>query len=69
MRSGEEFDYFYEVDGELRYDFDCDYSSVEVLDVSVLTTKGKSFNLSAAPAVKSKLIKSLMTPGQTIIAN
>ena len=66
MRSGEEFDYFYELDGELRYDFDCDYSSVEVLDVSVLITKGKSFNLSAS-ALKS-MIKSLK-PGQIIIAN
>ena len=34
MRAGEEYDYFFEVDGELRYDFDGEYSSVEVLDAS-----------------------------------
>ena len=34
MRAGEEYDYFFDVDGELRYDFDCEYSSVELLEVA-----------------------------------
>ena len=34
MKSGEEYDYFFEVDGELRYDYGCEYSSVEVSDAS-----------------------------------
>ena len=39
MRAGEDYDYFYEVDGERRYDFDCDFSSVEVREASPMMTK------------------------------
>jgi hypothetical protein len=30
MKANETYDYFYEVDGDRRYDFDCDFSSIEV---------------------------------------
>jgi len=38
MRAGEEYDYFFEVDGERRYDFDCDFGSVEVCQTTTTTT-------------------------------
>ena len=34
MQSGQEYDYCYEVDGEIRYDFDCEFNSVEIVDVA-----------------------------------
>ena len=39
MRSGESYDYFYEVDGERVYDFNCDTDDVEVREVSHTITK------------------------------
>ena len=40
MRTGEEYDYFFEVDGKRRYDFDCDYSSVEIVEAKVASQAG-----------------------------
>ena len=34
MRAGEDYDYFFEVDGACRYDFECDFASVEVREMS-----------------------------------
>lgn len=30
MRADQDYDYFYEVDGEIRYDFECEFNDVEV---------------------------------------
>ena len=38
MRAGENFEYLFEVDGEHRYDFDCEFSNVEVRDTTTTTT-------------------------------
>ena len=32
MLAGQEYDYFFEVDGEIRYDFDCDSNQVEIAE-------------------------------------
>ena len=32
LRAGQDYDYIFDVDGERRYDFDCDFGSVEVCD-------------------------------------
>ena len=32
MRAGETYDYYFEVDGERHYDFDCEFDSVEIVD-------------------------------------
>ena len=53
MRAGEDFDYFFEVDGERRYDFECEFNSIEVLD------RQTAFQASMMP----------LMPGQTIIVN
>ena len=34
MRTGKDYEYFYDVDGEHRYDFDCEFESVEVRQTS-----------------------------------
>jgi len=39
MRAGEDYDYFFEMDGERRYDFDCDFGSVEVRETSPMMTR------------------------------
>ena len=54
MQAGEEYDYFFEVDGELRYDFECDFTSVEIREAAA----------AAAMAANQQL-----SPGQIIIAN
>ena len=38
MRAGEDYEYVFEVDGEHRYDFDCEFSNVEVRDTTTTTT-------------------------------
>ena len=38
MRAGEDYMYLFEVDGEHRYDFDCEFSNVEVRDTTTTTT-------------------------------
>lgn len=32
MRAGQDYDFFFEVDGEIRYDFECESGSVEVAE-------------------------------------
>ena len=65
MRAGEEYDYFFEVDGELRYDFDCDYSSVEVLEEEAtgMGTYGVPYSCGAPMKAMT------LFTGQMIIAN
>ena len=55
MQCGEEYDYFFEVDGELRYDYYCEYRSVEV--VSDATSSA------AAAAVASANLSSSSSSG------
>ena len=66
VRAGEDYDYFFEVDGELRYDFNCDTNSVEVLDAQggggMGGAGGNGLNDNTAKMVT-------LTPGQIIIAN
>ena len=68
MRAGEEYDYFFEVDGEFHYDFDCEYSSVEVLDVSCgVGTNGAPCSDGAPGAEAMNLMN--LSAGSIIIAN
>ena len=60
MCADEEFDYFFEVDGERRYDFDNDFNRVEIVH-GVPTATMPHDNCAAAMAP--------VTPGQVIIAN
>ena len=62
MQCGEEYDYFFEVDGELRYDYDCECDSVEVNDTSAYMEANPSFSSSSAGVIT-------LTEGQIIIAN
>lgn len=62
MRAYEEFEYFFEVDGERRYDFDNDFNRVEIVQgTSTSTAKAmtKGCTTTMAPVI----------PGQIIIAN
>ena len=54
MLAGQEYDYFFEVDGEIRYDFDCDSNQVEIAEQAM----GMGTQLQTE-----------LTPGQIIIAN
>ena len=65
MRTGEEYDYFFEVDDERRYDFDCEYDSVEIIDARASSQAGAGTCgvPMGAPAMMA------LVPGQIIIAN
>ena len=66
VRAGEDYDYFFEVDGELRYDFNCDTNSVEVLDAQGGGGMGGAGGIGLTNDT-AKMVT--LTPGQIIIAN
>ena len=66
VRAGEDYDYFFEVDGELRYDFNCDTNSVEVLDAQGGSSMGGAGGIGLTDDT-AKMVT--LTPGQIIIAN
>ena len=59
MRAYEEFEYFFEIDGERRYDFDNDFNRVEIVQGTSSMPMTQSCATTMAPVV----------PGQIIIAN
>lgn len=59
MRDNEEFEYFFEIDGERRYDFDNDFNRVEIVQGTSSMPMTQCCTTTMAPVV----------PGQIIIAN
>lgn len=59
MRANEEYDYFFEVDGERRYDFDCDYNGVEIVEAK-LATQANAATFGMPISTPQKMI---LTPG------
>ncbi len=53
MRANETYDYFYVVDGDRRYDFDSDFSRIEVRETSqrVMTAKDKGVGVRAGERI------------------
>ena len=51
------------MDGELRYDFDCDYDEVEVLEVA------SGMGTCGVPSIGAPMKAMTLSEGQIIIAN